>query len=534
MRLLCFALCSIAVSAIALNAFAQAPVIESGGVQNAASGIASSQIAPQMWVAIKGRHLASSTETASAYPLPTSLGGAKVAFNGVTARLLYASPVQINAEVPSILSGMIGPNPTSNVVVTTAAGSSDPYEIAVNGSSVGIFTQGGTGCGQAIAFNIHLDGSPLSLNTPQNSLDPNKDFGLAIFLTGLGDFADRIDGVPYIYNPLDNLASSSTILTAFGDPGVTSVFYVPQQYLGPAPDTVGVDQINVQVPPGAPQGCAVPMYVLGNSASQIVGVSIHSGGGSCVDPPDGTLGVVTLQQTSVSGAGGVTKSAAITAQFVQADGLSAPPYQSQNYGFAPTTAPSAICNDPETLDAGTLTLTAPGIGSVILAPSSENGRIAYGMTPASGTLQPGAYRLAGRGGSQVGAFTAETVIPAPIAITTDLQPGANLLGANAFVFTWTGGTAASVVTVELVTDNWGAISLTGAETGSQTMPIACGPAPISPCLPPGAVGDVIVTQSPANPSQPTFTAPGLGMGGQIYWQYTFVFKGVLFYLGTAR
>jgi len=50
---------------------------------------------------------------------------------------------------------------------------------------LGVFTQDTSGCGQAVAYNVHADGS-VSLNTPQNSLDPGKDAGLTFFLTGLG------------------------------------------------------------------------------------------------------------------------------------------------------------------------------------------------------------------------------------------------------------------------------------------------------------------------------------------------------------
>ncbi|MGD0360573.1 MAG: hypothetical protein ABSC93_06860 [Bryobacteraceae bacterium] len=71
---------------------------------------------------------------------------------------------------------------------------------------LGVFTQDSSGCGQAVAYNVHADGS-VSLNTPQNSLDPDKDAGLTIYLTGLGglDFTDRPNGLPWTYNPSDNL-----------------------------------------------------------------------------------------------------------------------------------------------------------------------------------------------------------------------------------------------------------------------------------------------------------------------------------------
>ena len=61
-----------------------------------------------------------------------------------------------------------------------------------------------------MAFDIHSDGRPLSLNTPLDSLDPDKDLGLglglAILLTGVGYSADRADGVGWQLNVSDNQA----------------------------------------------------------------------------------------------------------------------------------------------------------------------------------------------------------------------------------------------------------------------------------------------------------------------------------------
>lgn len=59
---------TIALLAATRGAFAQAPVIGPGGVQNA-SNRALTSIAPQVLVAIKGQDLATSTETAIDYQL---------------------------------------------------------------------------------------------------------------------------------------------------------------------------------------------------------------------------------------------------------------------------------------------------------------------------------------------------------------------------------------------------------------------------------------------------------------------------------
>jgi hypothetical protein len=113
-----------------------------------------------------------------------------------------------------------------------------------------------------VAYNVHADGS-VSLNTPQNSLDPEKDVGLTIFLTGLGglDFTDRQGGTPWTYNSKDNLAPQLVSSVILGAPGLTATASdLTLSYLGPAPGKVGVYQANVlgQWKAG-PQGCHVPL-----------------------------------------------------------------------------------------------------------------------------------------------------------------------------------------------------------------------------------------------------------------------------------
>ena len=123
--------------AVAPALLGQAPAIESAGVQNAASNATLASLASQMLVTIKGHNLASSAAAASAVPLPLTLGGASVYFNGQAAPILYASPTQINVQAP-YQTGQTN----NSVVVTTAAGSSQPYALASNSNfSVGIFTQ---------------------------------------------------------------------------------------------------------------------------------------------------------------------------------------------------------------------------------------------------------------------------------------------------------------------------------------------------------------------------------------------------------
>jgi hypothetical protein len=478
---------------------------------------------------------------------------------------------------------------------------------------LGIFSQDTSGCGQAVAYNVHPDGS-VTLNTPRSSLDPETDVGLTIYLTGLGglDFTDRQDGIPWTYNSGDNLVphlvSSGASLTSvsFGAPGLTaSAGVLTLSYLGPAPGKVAIDQANALGQwKGALQGCRVPLsltllqpQVTDNAgypgvpspisyapftSTQLLDVSIQPGGGVCADPPDGGLGIVTWRKSTISDVGGSTSTEAITAQFIQAEGLGfaqpgpfpPPTLTYPNNSIPPTNAvygpfasapPACSASLPNTLDAGTLAVSGPGINTVALAPSTQDGRLTYSAPLAPGTLQGGAYRVTGQGGSQVGAFTADPNIPAPIAAITvnsayngitSPQPGTQLAapcqtinptfpspgacGDMEYDFTWTGGDDRSIVTVQFIVGNtfqavassYGGSGLVAIPSSYGAYPIVCGESALlnldfNECtlMPEGNV-EVVITQTPLSaPSQP-FSVPGLGWGAEATWKYVWDFRGL--------
>ena len=114
---------------LSITGLAQGPVVDRGGVVNAASYAPVTgpghQLAPESIATVFGQNLASGTATAHPYPLPTMLEGTTVTVHGVVAPLFYVSPGQINFQMPTTDydPGPIGGGP---VVVTTAAGASAP------------------------------------------------------------------------------------------------------------------------------------------------------------------------------------------------------------------------------------------------------------------------------------------------------------------------------------------------------------------------------------------------------------------------
>ena len=260
-----------------------------------------------------------------------------------------------------------------------------------------------------MAFNIHSDGRPLDLNTPQTSFDPQNDVGLAIFLTGLGTFADRFDGVLWNYNPADNQIVQN-FRVMLGAPSLTPVNNFSLGYLGPAPYTAGADQLNtVGNWSGAPRGCRVPMYLTDFqvSASQLVDISIQDGGGACADPPDGTLGIITFSQVLVNDVSNSYLADNFTARFFQGNGLSFAPPGPPDFSVccAAVVQPTACSSSlPAGLDAGPLTIS--GLDAPVqIAPINQNGAN-YQTVLVPGSLKGGTYQVAAEGGSQIEAFTA--------------------------------------------------------------------------------------------------------------------------------
>lgn len=306
------------------------------------------------------------------------------------------------------------------------------------------------------------------------------------------------------------------------------------------PGQSGLDQVNVALTTSPsdvslgrpPEGCRVPLYILGpTSTSQLVNVSIHSGGGSCSDSPSNSLGLVTWEQTTLSSLAGSSSSNAVTSQFLQSPRLNfiLPPAQGGVGGatFAEPTFCAAAY--PTTLDAGTITISGGGTGALSIPFQAHDGITSYNTAL---TNPPGgAYTITATGSaSGVGPFTAAATIPPPITITNILSPGNPV--SVPFTLNWTGGDTRSLITVTIIdTTNPGqadapmvqatVLGDTGSATARQFQ-LPFGSA-LSPAMKgPGA--EIIVTQQPAiSPTQP-FSASGLSLGGAQSWKYVWDFR----------
>jgi uncharacterized protein (TIGR03437 family) len=171
--------------------------------------------------------------TAGAIPLPTTLNGIQILFNGNPAPLFYADANQINFQVPT---GAPTSGTSALQVLDVATGRILGDTLAnMNVASPGIFTQTSNGQGTAIAVN--KDGT---INTQTNPAVAGD--SITIYGTGQG---------PVPGGPPDGTAVSGPFPTTKPSVWIGDQF-VPDSsvtYFGLAPNFVGLWQMNVLIPP---------------------------------------------------------------------------------------------------------------------------------------------------------------------------------------------------------------------------------------------------------------------------------------------
>jgi uncharacterized protein (TIGR03437 family) len=157
----------LALAVLVLGATASGqPAVYVGGVVNAASsfplGSPNYGAAPGSIVSIYGINLfvvsnGVQSLQATTLPLPMQLGGTSVTVGGVAAPLFYASPGQINAQVPYGI-----PSGPQQVIVSTASGSSSAVSVPIQAVQPGLFSASSTGAGAAAAQNTVVNGSSVT------------------------------------------------------------------------------------------------------------------------------------------------------------------------------------------------------------------------------------------------------------------------------------------------------------------------------------------------------------------------------------
>jgi uncharacterized protein (TIGR03437 family) len=185
-------------------------------------------------------------------PLQACTSTPQILVGGSAVPVLFANSTQVNFVIPGMVSTTSGNDATIQVVCN-----GNPVEtVSVPAATVdpAVYTQTGTGTGQASIVNA--DGT---VNAPGNPAIPGT--YLSVYGTGFGPLnPPSPDGLQRLTYPV-----TATI------GGVS----VPVLYAGQAPtETVGLVQINLQLPAGLPAGIALPIVLTANGVASQVGVTV--------------------------------------------------------------------------------------------------------------------------------------------------------------------------------------------------------------------------------------------------------------------
>lgn len=187
-------------------------------------------VAPGSIVSVFGANMASSTAQASGLPLPVSLGDVSVSINGIAAPLFYASPSQLNVQVPyEVPPPPLGPA-LPILLVSIGGGSYWALPLPVQPTAPAVFLVGN----RAAALN-----QDLTLNGDKNPAAAGS--VISVFLTGQGAVVPAVAtgrGAPA--SPLS--PATAPFSATIGGKNAEVLF------LGLAPGFAGLAQANIRVP----------------------------------------------------------------------------------------------------------------------------------------------------------------------------------------------------------------------------------------------------------------------------------------------
>ena len=242
-------------------------------------------VAPGSLVVVRGVNFTGGEAyAAEGFPLPTSLGGVRVLFDGLEAPLFAVGPQRIEAQAPALLGREAleaSGTALATVVVETAEGGSYPRRFLAGPHGPGIFTVSGAGTGQAAAV---LAGAG-ALAAPRGAVGESRPARagdvLQIYATGLGPVEPPLaDGENSCAPDGVCLADGSNVVlrrtaerprVSIGGVEVTADGVL---FSGLAPALAAVHVVVVEVPAGIePSAAAEVIMAIGGRASQ-AGVTV--------------------------------------------------------------------------------------------------------------------------------------------------------------------------------------------------------------------------------------------------------------------
>jgi uncharacterized protein (TIGR03437 family) len=401
-------------------------------------GLPNSGIAPSSIFVVIGTGLADPgtpvLQSSAAPGIPLTLNGASISVvvNGTAIQpaLYYTSPTQLAAVLPA---GTPVGNGTLTVTYKGVASNAASIQVVPTALGINIYNTN-----TAVA----TDAVSGALLTYLNSGTPGQT--ITLWTTGLG--SDPADSdTTYTLTPH---ALNTPLQIYVGGIAATILYQGSAGY-------PGVNQINLTIPPGAPDGCFISLAaVAGGVVSNIATLPINRGGGACTDAVSGLsgnqlagsiqtirTGLVSLIQTDTpdkSGARTITNST--DAAFEKYTGIYTPSNLVSPGGCIVNDLTPNNPADTTGLDPGTIKLTGPSNLSVTLA--SQFGikgaffaGLAAGAIPSTG----GTFIFTGSGGADVGSFTSTITLSNPLLTWINQSAAATVDRTQGLMVTWSGG-----------------------------------------------------------------------------------------------
>jgi uncharacterized protein (TIGR03437 family) len=229
----------------AITAYQQAvPYIAPAGIMSAAGATPDGTMAPGSVISIYGNSLASTLQTGSTNPLPQTLGNITVTIGNYILPLLFVSPTQINAQLPSELV-----DGNYNLLVHQTGQPDVTGSLTVSRDAPGMFTQSNT-LNQPLVLALHADGTLVTFSSPAIHGEQ-----ISIYGTGFG---------PYVTTVIDGFFVPATPPTNLTDPVILSVGAISKtpDFAGAAPGFVGMTLVQMTITDDLPTATTVNLSVM--------------------------------------------------------------------------------------------------------------------------------------------------------------------------------------------------------------------------------------------------------------------------------
>jgi uncharacterized protein (TIGR03437 family) len=229
----------------AITAYQQAvPYIAPAGIMSAAGATPDGTMAPGSVISIYGNSLAPALQTGSSNPLPQSLGNITVTINNYILPLLFVSPTQINAQLPSELV-----DGNYSLLVHQTGQPDVTGSLTVSRDAPGMFTQSNT-LNQPLVLALHADGTLITFASPAIHGEQ-----ISIYGTGFG---------PYVTTIIDGFFVPATPATNVADPVILNVGAIAKtpDFAGAAPGFVGMTLVQMTITDDLPTATTVNLSVM--------------------------------------------------------------------------------------------------------------------------------------------------------------------------------------------------------------------------------------------------------------------------------